>query len=185
MHVEVAAWGWLGEQWAASYPEDLPETWRLDYLGNEYEAVVVPCADWQSHSDETLLGWLSEAPAGFHFYWEVAAGADIEPLRSLYRSTPISQAPAGCLLSGPGWDEAQRRTVAGLGPVALCQGDECRGESLVALTVAAGEELRNLRVRLDTLAGQGCERALLLVRAAGDVSAQLQQVHTLCQLYRS
>lgn len=185
MHLEVAPWGWLGAQWAASYPVDLPEEWRLDYLANECEAVVVPAADWRVQSPETLHDWLSAAPAGFHFYWEVTGGGDIALLRSLYAAAPAQQAPAGCLLSGGGWGEAQQRALAELGPSALCLGDECRGESLVALRVAAGEELRQLRARLDTLAGRGDEWVLLLVHAAGDVSAQLQQLQTFCQLYRS
>ena len=185
MHVEVAAWGWLGERWAVSYPADLPEEWRLDYLANEYEAVIVPSSDWQSLDSETLQLWLEEAPEGFHFYWEVA-GVDPEPLLALYRTRTDEVAPAGWLLSETRLETAVQRKLSALAPVAACeaQGD-CRGDALRVLAVGGESDLRQLREQLDTLAGEGTEIVVLTVHPSVDAPELQRRLHTLCQLYRS
>ncbi|MCW8827543.1 MAG: hypothetical protein OQK94_00645 [Gammaproteobacteria bacterium] len=185
MEVEVAAWGWLGAAWAEAYPADLPEAWRLDYLANEYEAAVVPCRDWQSCDREMLEGWLEQVPAEFHLYWEVTSDIDPEPLLSLYRSCAGSlPPPAGWLLSYSGRDEVVQTALRRFAPVALCTEGGCDGEAFTVLPAAETQDLRQLRRQLDELAAQGCKRVLLPVRPSAEAAAQLQQLHTFCQLYR-
>ncbi|MFO7594426.1 MAG: DUF72 domain-containing protein [Pseudomonadota bacterium] len=185
MHVEVAAWGWLGERWAASYPADLPEEWRLDYYANEYEAVVVPSSDWQAQDRETLQLWLEEAPEGFHFYWELEGGAPA-PLLGLYNALKDETAPGGWLLSQGGLAKGAGDELSELAPVALCEPKgEFVGNGLIVLAAEKEPNLRQLRERLDTLAAQGTETVVLTVHPSVDASELLHRLHTLCRLYRS
>lgn len=185
MHVEVAAWGWLGKPWAAAYPDDLPEEWRLDYYANEYDAVVVPSGDWRGQESETLQQWLDEAPEGFRFYWAIA-GVDPAPLPALYRDRSDSAAAGGWLFTPDGSVKAARGDLTELAPLALGEPQgEYTGNGLKVLAAEKEADLRRLRERLDMLAAQGTDTVLLTVHASADASERLRQLHTLCQLYCS
>jgi hypothetical protein len=57
-----------------AYPDDLPEDWRLTYLANLLDAVLVPAELWSEAVPATLEQWLRDTPDGFGFYLEDPAG---------------------------------------------------------------------------------------------------------------
>lgn len=181
MELEVAAWGWLGEAWAESYPDDLPEEWRLDYLSNARDAVVVPEADWRKQPPQTLLQWLQEAPAGFRFFWEVATTSP-EPLLALYRQSGGAERPGDWLLRGG--DEPWLASLRPLGPAVHLAADSASDGELIVLRPEPESDLRELRRQLDALAASGGRRVLLLVLPSPEAAQWLSQLHTFCQLYR-
>ena len=69
--VVVGARGWLHEQWIASYyPEDIPSEWRLGFYANEFNALLVPWAQW-SESIDALEEGLEDTDDDFHLYLEL------------------------------------------------------------------------------------------------------------------
>jgi len=69
--IVVGARGWLHEQWIASYyPEDIPSEWRLGFYANEFNALLVPWAQW-SESIEALEEGLEDTDDDFHLYLEL------------------------------------------------------------------------------------------------------------------
>lgn len=73
MLFQVAARGWCHEGWREGfYPDDLPEDWQLAYYGNEFRAVVIPAAYWESADSLEVERWLEDTHDGFTFYLEVA-----------------------------------------------------------------------------------------------------------------
>ncbi|MGM0593137.1 MAG: hypothetical protein ACQETD_01260 [Pseudomonadota bacterium] len=182
MKLSVAAWGWRDAGWEGFYPEDLPAEWRLDYYANQYEAMVLPCAEWQREGDETLREWLEEAPEGFRFYWELRRQEDAARLLALYRGDSALPPPGGWLASQEGgWPQEE---LAALAPFGRCeQVGLCRGRGLATLPVAETLALRSLRAEIDALTAEGCEHLLLVVFPSPGAAANLERLHTLCQLY--
>lgn len=185
MQLEMAACGWLGEAWDAAYPEDLPPEWRLDYYSNQFDALLVPAADWLREDDATLEEWLEEVPEGFRLYWELSADADTRRLLHRYQRSAAS--PAGWILqSGTEPSEelaAELRAVAPL--LAPCHEGEWRGGDIAILAVESEPDLRALRQAIDHRAEQGLERLVLLVPPSPRAAQTMEQLHTLCQLYGS
>lgn len=186
MDVEVAAYGWLGPEWASFYPEDMPEEWRLDYYENYYRAVVVPYQDWQSQKAETLQAWLAEAPEEHLFYWEVGGDEQTDALLRLYRTQPEGVVPGGWLLTGLARSVTAYRELTALAPIAVCQSaGECQGEIFHTMDVAPGESLLEIRQRMDGYARKGVTQLLLVVLPSPGAAQQLQQLTTLSDLYGS
>ena len=184
MEVEVAAYGWLGTDWASAYPEDLPEEWRLEYYANCYRAVIVPYRDWESQEEETLRVWLEETPAEHAFYWEVAGGAPAGNLLRLYRARPEGVVPGGWLLAEPAEPGSEYQALTSLAPIALCESaGECRGEAFHTLCVAQDDTLREIRQRMDACAREGVQQLLLVIMPSSGAAQQLQQLQTLSELY--
>jgi hypothetical protein len=67
----VGAYGWKHPQWNSYYPEELPEDWRLAYYSNEFNAVMVPAAEWLNADPETIEGWADDVPDQFRFFIEL------------------------------------------------------------------------------------------------------------------
>lgn len=69
---QVAAHGWHYPDWHGDfYPDDLPEDWRLAYYGNEFRAVVVPAAYWETVDSVEVERWVEDTREQFTFYLEV------------------------------------------------------------------------------------------------------------------
>lgn len=63
--------GWnRGFEAAGFYPEDLPEEWRLTYLSNELDCVLIPAALLDSVDRETFEEWVEDTHERFGFYTE-------------------------------------------------------------------------------------------------------------------
>lgn len=185
MHLDVAAYGWEGEAWSSSYPDDLPAEWRLEYYANQYTSVVVPHRQWQQQEDNELTLWLEETPESFRLYWEVATPEDARRLQRLYASCPDGGQPGGwLLLSGAGFEPSLLDDLTELAPVSHCrEAGLCHSKQLEVLAVAPGEALRPLRQRIDSLVEEGCGALLLLVMPSQTADVDLQQLQTLSLLY--
>jgi len=49
--LQVGTNGWEHDEWlGVFYPDDLPESWRLDYFSNAFNVVLVPQQAWLSWS---------------------------------------------------------------------------------------------------------------------------------------
>jgi len=184
MELDVAAYGWLDEAWAASYPEDMPLEWRLDYYANEFRSVVVPGGHWQERAEEALQEWVEEAHERFTFYWELESRAPTEQLLALYRRRPDLPPPGGWLLRTDAFlDEALRESLTSVAPLSICRkAGECVGGVRV-FTVAEDADLRRLKGELDALKEEGAEAVVLVVMPSPAAGVNLERLQTLCQLY--
>jgi hypothetical protein len=209
MKLEIAAYGWQGAAWDGLYPDDLPPEWRLEYYGNEFAAVVVPAATWQSTTIDEAIVWLGEAPPGFRFYWELADADDAARLLELLSQADSEQGRlAGWLfhgtfrpergllkaltavLPGAAYGEAplparQAEQLAAEG-ITLCwqDGDElnCRGSGLRVLQITARPDLRTLRRIVEEQAAAGAKRLLLLLKPVVESPALMRELHTFTTL---
>jgi hypothetical protein len=209
MELELAAYGWEGAAWDALYPEDLPPEWRLDYYGNDYGAIVVPAASWQQATIDEANRWLTEAPDGFRFYWELGdaegaarllellAGQAAFPGRVagwlLHAGASLEHALVAELsraLPGAAYGEAPLATVqaeqlAAEG-VTLCwqDGDQlnCRGHRLRVMQISRPPALRALRRLIDAQNEAGTERLLLLLKPEALTPSVMQELQTLIAL---
>ena len=59
--------GWVGD----FYPDDLPESWRLAYYANEYDAVLVPEPRWAISLAKEIRAWSEDVGEGFRFFLEL------------------------------------------------------------------------------------------------------------------
>lgn len=102
---QIAARGWCHEGWRGGYyPDDLPEDWRLAYYGNEFHAVVVPAAYWETVDSVEVERWLEDTSERFVFYLEVAdLATDWDRFDRLL--APIFPRIGGVLLRPPAVDE--------------------------------------------------------------------------------
>jgi len=49
VELQIGVYGWRHKSWLGTlYPEDLPESWQLDYLSNVCRVVLVPQTEWQA-----------------------------------------------------------------------------------------------------------------------------------------
>ena len=72
--INLGAYGWQHSQWGENfYPDDLPEAWQLTYYSNEFNAVVVPVAYWNTHSISDCLEWIDNVHENFQFFVECHA----------------------------------------------------------------------------------------------------------------
>ncbi len=74
-NINLGAYGWRHPQWSNTfYPEDLPvggpEDWQLTYFSNEFNAVLVPAAYWQTGDSVDCDCWLDAVHQGFQFFVE-------------------------------------------------------------------------------------------------------------------
>lgn len=190
MLLDLAAYGWTSPAWSPLYPEDLPEEWRLDYYCNEFSSLVVPSADWAAASIDEAASWLSEAPEGFRFFWELA---DVDGASRLLELV-LQQKRGGGRLAG--WlfqaglnlehelFEALSRCLPGAAygqrPVSVLQAEQlaaqgitlcwqegmelnCRGKGLRVLQIRAQPDMRTLRRIVEEQSAAGVEHLLLLV----------------------
>jgi hypothetical protein len=138
MIIDVAAYGWQGEQWDGFYPEDIPAEWRLDFYANEFFALVVPYNAWSNEADEALLAWQDQVSDDFRFYWELPEGqsAAVERLQRLRENDEFTAHWGGILA------EASQLRI---------------GEPL---------ELRPLREAIEGAMGPGDESLLVVIEPA-------------------
>ncbi len=74
-YIETGAYGWRHAHWLNTfYPEDLPldehEDWQLTYFSNEFNAVLVPAAYWQTSEKVDCESWLDAVHEDFQFFVE-------------------------------------------------------------------------------------------------------------------
>lgn len=210
MQIELAAYGWDSPAWSIFYPEDLPPEWRLDFYRNEFTSLVLPAAEWAEVSIDEAAGWLDEAPAGFHFYWELdgpegatrllelasrhGGGANSHLGGWLFQSGlqlehELVEALSNCLPGacyGPrpvGADQAEWLAAQG---VTLCWQDEmvlnCRGRGLRVLQIRERPDMRALRRSVEEQSGAGVEQLLLLVEPNPDTLPLLRDLQTFTTL---
>ncbi len=68
--LQVGTNGWEHDEWlGVFYPDDLPESWRLDYFSNAFNVVLVPQQAWLSWSQETLQTIAESVGSDFGFYF--------------------------------------------------------------------------------------------------------------------
>jgi hypothetical protein len=64
-----AVWDDASSDWAAFFPEDLPEDWRLPFYAHYWKVLLLPSKDWaRMHSDPL---WLSDLPEDLNLYFEI------------------------------------------------------------------------------------------------------------------
>lgn len=69
VRLQIGTCGWEHKDWLGSfYPDDLPESWRLDYFSNELNVVLVPQRVWLSWSQTKITEILESVEGGFGFY---------------------------------------------------------------------------------------------------------------------
>jgi len=209
MHLELAAYGWLGEEWNSLYPDDLPTDWRLDYYTNTYQAIIVPGSSWSHATIDEALGWLADAPEGFRFYWELTdaeGAARLLELLPKVEHTPgevagwlfrsglklehglfkdlVEQLPGGAYGEAP-LPIVQAEQLAAEG-ITLCWQDgvelNCRGNGLRVVQLSSMPELKNLRQLADTQASSGASSLVLLVLPGAVTSSQMFDLLTLTYL---
>ena len=184
MQLDVAAYGWLDEAWAESYPEDLPGEWRLDYYANEYRAVVVPRGHWVDSGDEDVMVWIGETHPAFEFFWEVGNEREARRLLDLYHEFVDVPSPGGwLLLPDSTLSRSVEQELSALAPVARCDAEASCSGVLALVDVSEGVNLRQLRERLDQLKAVGATMVLLVVMPSPVAADTLEQLQTLCQLY--
>lgn len=184
MQLNVAACGWLGPAWSNCYPEDMPESWRLDYYANEHDAIVVPAADWQSRTESEIEQWLEAVPPGFLFYWQLEQESNPEPLLATYQRRPDLTLPGGWLLSGSGGVESLRQQLSTYAPAVSCDSRwHCHDTALAVLPLVGTVDLAQMRAQLEQMVGKGQERVVLLVMPSGSAGTSLHQLQTFSQLY--
>ena len=67
--LQIGTCGWEHEGWLGHfYPDDLPESWRLDYFSNEFNVVLVPQQVWLSWSQTTIKAIVESVDDNFGFY---------------------------------------------------------------------------------------------------------------------
>ncbi|MGD8642686.1 MAG: hypothetical protein PVI15_00275 [Chromatiales bacterium] len=72
MRVQVAARGWLHEEWVRDYyPDDLPADWRLAFYANEFAGVLVPADYWSSADWPDTAQWREDVSDRFRFFLEL------------------------------------------------------------------------------------------------------------------
>ena len=153
MEIAVAARGWLGSEWDAFFPQDLPADWRLDYYANEFFAVLVPYTQWRDASDEALLEWLEQVSEDFLFFWEVLRSDDA----ALTRLQELLDSQA---LFAEHWGGIVDSEMAELQPQ-----PPIKNEQLALLKLAQPMELRPLRERMEQALQAEAKRLLVLVEA--------------------
>lgn len=66
--LKVGTCGWDEPLWQGSfYPEELPEDWRLSFLGSQVRAVQVPPEQWQGLDAAGLEQWREDTYPEFRF----------------------------------------------------------------------------------------------------------------------
>jgi hypothetical protein len=171
MEIEVAAYGWQGEEWKLFYPQDLPDDWRLDYYANEFFAAVVPYSEWSLVEEGELLEWQEQVSDDFRFYWELpgdeADGA--ARLQRLLGEEPFAAHFGGVVAPG------------GETPGAQSPFSE---ERLSQLVLTESQELRPLRETMEQAMGDareaGSARLVVVVQPAA--AASLRSARDLAQL---
>jgi len=69
VRLQIGTCGWEHKDWLGSfYPDDLPESWRLDYFSNALNVVLVPQRVWLSWSQTKITEILESVEGGFGFY---------------------------------------------------------------------------------------------------------------------
>lgn len=69
--------GWRRRDWLGYYPADLPPEWRLAYLGNDCDCVLLSARDWYTVDEDAsdhLTQAIEEAPEGLVFLLETDSG---------------------------------------------------------------------------------------------------------------
>ncbi len=166
MQIEVAAYGWLGAEWDAFYPEDLPPEWRLDYYANEFFAVVIPHQVWLSEPDEALLAWQEQVFAEFRFYWELPSDYGVvsarERLSRLRAQRPFEEHWGGVV------------------DFSSAEGSSAGGEGLTVMRLAQVLELRPLREQMQQAMATAGGQLLMVVE--GGAAASLRPARDLALL---
>lgn len=171
---QIAARGWCHEGWRGGfYPDDLPEDWRLAYYGNEFRAVVVPAAHWETVDSVEVERWLEDTPERFGFYLEVVdLATDWDRFERLL--TPLFPRIKGVLLRPPAVDADLHlllpalEGIAGRWPVSLVLPEG------VEPSDAGNDLLAEWHVTLSWTIGQGepswHHGPLVVARAAGNLA---------------
>lgn len=72
--LHIGAYGWQAQELLREfYPEDLPSEWRLSYLANEFDCVMVPAAYWREGGGPNTAQWHDDVQAHFRFFLEIDA----------------------------------------------------------------------------------------------------------------
>ncbi len=72
--LHIGAYGWQAQGLLSEfYPEDLPPEWRLSYLANEFDCVLVPAAYWHEADWPDTAQWRDDVQAHFRFFLEIDA----------------------------------------------------------------------------------------------------------------
>jgi hypothetical protein len=53
------------------YPDGLPPEWRLTYLANELDGLLIAAQEWCSADPQLISQWRLDVPARFRFFLEV------------------------------------------------------------------------------------------------------------------
>ncbi len=130
---------WMGDY----YPEDLPADWRLSYLANDCECVMLPAEQW-CVDDEGLDAAVDDAPESLLFLLQTAVRG-LPSARHLARfdGCRVALLAEKPVAAGPAW------------PQFLAAGADCwadaSGAALVERWVLESTDLRRLRDRAAVL----------------------------------
>lgn len=167
--------GWNRPEWAAGYyPADLPNDWRLAFLANDSDCVLLRPHEWCGLDEQQTLALqaaIEEAPEALTFLLQVPA-AERPPAGALARFAELP-----CILLAE-----QLPVSSGDHPVWLADGVDCwvapDGGRVLVWTFDQ-VDLRALRDRARTLPK---ELRALILDGPGASPAAIGQVRTLLQL---
>lgn len=166
--------GWNRPDWQDYFPEDLPPEWRLAYLGNDCDCVLLTAREWAAVEDGSS-GDLGEA-------------VDEAPEHLIF----LLEAPPGTAPSQAAWARFGGHPVVLLGPRPVGIPDDwasCPPDGQGIWMAADGAQIRvwsietfDLRALRDRVLGLPPATRVLLLDGPAATPARIPELRTLVQL---
>ena len=165
--------GWSeGFESAHFYPEDLPQEWRLSYLSNEVDRVVISAAEVLAADEEQIEEWEEDTHEQFGFLLLYPSEDSLDPL--LQRLRPLGEKLVGTI------EESALESLS----IDVASGEEIgqlRGGSGVAILMPR-EVLSPAAVRATVEALRAQDMDTLLIAPSPGFTANLSNFETISSL---